>query len=254
VFHMVTAAQGAEKYYTLDNNIVRTETIEEARVQDEKTRMAWLGHPKLCVFDNSTDFEGKLEKLIGAASKLVGLPSNMHRLSSRNNKFLLRTRPDVSSFPNDVKYEVFDIEKVYLYDEILSENQDYTEEYSFVRKRSYANNRGTACGQTTVRKEQESDQEIEVKRIISLREYNAMIKSRDLSRHIIKQTRISFLWQTQSFVVHIYNAPIEDVFLLYCQTEGDGDVIFPPFLDIDRPVTKTAEDEEKYGAYSISKI
>ena len=31
VFHLVTAANGAEEFYTLENNAARTETIEEAR-------------------------------------------------------------------------------------------------------------------------------------------------------------------------------------------------------------------------------
>ena len=257
VFHLVTAAQGAERYYTLENNVVRTETVAEARDQDEKTRMAWLGHPKLCVFDNSTDFEGKLERVVAAAAKLVGLPSKLHsRVSSRNNKFLLKGRPNLSIFPPSVKYQVFDIEKVYLYDDVnLEDDPEFCEEFCFVRKRSYSNNRGTAYGQTTVRRTRESsDQEIEVKRIISLREYNSAIKSRDMSRHIIRQTRISFLWQTQSFVVHMYNAPIDNVCLLYCQTESDhADIEFPPFLDVERPVSNKGEDYLKYGAYSISK-
>ena len=255
VFHLVTAAQGAERFYTLENNVVRTETIEEAIEQDEKTRMAWLGHPKLCVFDNSTDFEGKLERVIAAAAKLVGLPSNLHKSSSRNNKFLLQERPDLDAFPPDIKYEVFDIEKVYLYDDPnLKDDPEFIEEYSFVRKRSYSNNRGTVFGQTTVRRSRGSSQDIEVKRIISLREYNAAIKSRDLSRHIINQTRISFLWKTQSFVVHIYNAPIKNVCLLYCQTESNAEVEIPPFLKVERAVGINEEDEQKYGAYSISKI
>lgn len=35
VFHMVTAAIGAEKYYTLDNNRARTESAEEAARLDD---------------------------------------------------------------------------------------------------------------------------------------------------------------------------------------------------------------------------
>ena len=32
VFHLVTAAKGAEEFYTLSNNQARTETIEQARI------------------------------------------------------------------------------------------------------------------------------------------------------------------------------------------------------------------------------
>lgn len=36
VFHLVTAAKGAEKYYTTANNQARYETVEEARIADDK--------------------------------------------------------------------------------------------------------------------------------------------------------------------------------------------------------------------------
>jgi predicted ATPase len=59
VFHMVSAADGAAPFYTLENNAARSETAEEALAMDKRTQQAWLGHPHMYVFDNSTDFEGK---------------------------------------------------------------------------------------------------------------------------------------------------------------------------------------------------
>jgi AAA domain len=46
-FHMVTAADGAEAYYTLENNKVRWESKEDARENDKKTQAVWVGHPHL---------------------------------------------------------------------------------------------------------------------------------------------------------------------------------------------------------------
>jgi len=46
-FHMVTAADGAEAYYTLENNQVRWESKEAARENDKKTQKVWVGHPHL---------------------------------------------------------------------------------------------------------------------------------------------------------------------------------------------------------------
>lgn len=40
-------------------------------------------------------------------------------------------------------------------------------------------------------------------RIITAREYNTAYKSRDPSRHIIVQKRISFLYKLQSFTIHV---------------------------------------------------
>jgi len=45
VIHMVTAADGAEKFYTLENNQARSETPEVAKWLDKKTQAVWNGHP-----------------------------------------------------------------------------------------------------------------------------------------------------------------------------------------------------------------
>ena len=45
VIHLVTAAEGAEEYYTGANNTARIESAEEARSIDCLTRESWHGHP-----------------------------------------------------------------------------------------------------------------------------------------------------------------------------------------------------------------
>ena len=57
IFHLVTAAKGAEKYYTTANNEARKESAAEAAQLDDKLIAAWTGHPHLRVIDNSTGFE-----------------------------------------------------------------------------------------------------------------------------------------------------------------------------------------------------
>ena len=281
VFHLVTAAEGAEKFYSLENNEVRTETPEEARAVDVKTRNAWIGHPRLCVFDNSTNFEGKLQRLVDTTAQLVGLPAHLSRTTT---KFLLKRRPNIDEFPPEIKYNVFMVEKVYLYDEdkelrsSQTSGSDITEEYSFVRKRTSlckdGHRLGSAYGQTTVKRTVDG-QAIEVKRIISRREYVASYKNRDQSRHIVKQKRISFLYNMQSFNIHMYEEPssVGDLCILHAQAEvstssspvkgggGGGigasssaEVDLPPFLEIDRRLTSSKDDEKKYGAFSISQI
>ena len=61
VFHLVTAAKGAEEYYNLDNE-ARTETVEQAVAIDDKTINAWTGHPHFRIIDNSTDFDEKMRR------------------------------------------------------------------------------------------------------------------------------------------------------------------------------------------------
>ena len=74
VFHLVTAAKGAEEYYTLANNQARLETAEEAKEKDSATMNAWVGHPHLRVIDNSTNFEKKMQRLMKEISRFLGEP------------------------------------------------------------------------------------------------------------------------------------------------------------------------------------
>jgi hypothetical protein len=45
VIHLVTAADGAEEFYTLENNAARTETPQVAKMLDKMTQGVWNGHP-----------------------------------------------------------------------------------------------------------------------------------------------------------------------------------------------------------------
>lgn len=73
VCHLVSAAHGAEEHYNLDNEVRVEKTLEEAREQDRRTLDAWRGHPHHVVIDNSTDFEGKLQRLWTAICHGVGI-------------------------------------------------------------------------------------------------------------------------------------------------------------------------------------
>lgn len=52
VVFLVSAADGAEEYYTLANNVARSEGLELARELDKKTQIAWNGHPHLAIVQN----------------------------------------------------------------------------------------------------------------------------------------------------------------------------------------------------------
>merc|ERR1719270_1325057 len=54
VIHLVTAAKGAEEYYTVEHHATRPAE-------------AWIGHPYVDVIDNGSDFETKINRLISCA-------------------------------------------------------------------------------------------------------------------------------------------------------------------------------------------
>jgi hypothetical protein len=110
---------------------------------------------------------------------------------------------------------------------------------------------GHVYGWTSVKKTADG-QTIETKRIITKREYYSMFNSRDMGRHVMRQKRISFIWNTQSFNIHVYQKPVDDVCILHAQgRSGGGEVELPSFLDVERMITDSEEDE-KYGSYRIS--
>src|SRR5262249_30889284 len=74
IVHLMTAAEGAEACYGTATNAVRYETPDEARRVDQRTREAWVGHPRLRVIDNSTDFARKIDRALAVVCTLVGVP------------------------------------------------------------------------------------------------------------------------------------------------------------------------------------
>jgi len=70
VLHLVTAANGAEKFYTTENNAARTETAEQARALDAKMAGCWEGS-NMKYIDNSTGFPEKMQRCVDEVRKVV---------------------------------------------------------------------------------------------------------------------------------------------------------------------------------------
>lgn len=123
VFHLVTAAIGAEKFYTLNNNIARRETLEEARQLDFRTREAWLGHPLMRIITNEKDFNHKVTKLIDGIMGVIGLPKPKHH----ERRWFVPEEIgqklwDSLDFWKKLNYQEFDVVSHYLVSEKPTEN------------------------------------------------------------------------------------------------------------------------------------
>ena len=108
VFHLVTAAKGAKKYYNLDN-AARTETVEEAAKIDDNIIASWTGHPHLRIIDNSSDFETKMKRLLKEITNVLGEPDPYEI----ERKFLIGM-PDLSYLESLPNCEKLDIVQTYL--------------------------------------------------------------------------------------------------------------------------------------------
>jgi hypothetical protein len=267
VFHLVTAALGAEKFYTLANNETRTETLEQARTTDERTQRAWMGHPRLTIFDNEgKDFEAKMRRVVDTMAMIVGLPL----VERTPTKFLLAPIPTAVDVPGASPetdglatflrhrltkgesggcgdgegstslaadpLQVFEVEKIYLLGSQQPLSEGLSLQYSFIRRRSQKTN--STYGHTTVSLHS-SGERVEVKRIMTKREFEFMKATlTDPKRHVVLQRRYCFLWAGKSFSIHRYLEPSTATCILHCQSEWAPK----------DPLSSSADDEKDVDA------
>lgn len=240
VFHLVTTALGAEKFYTNENNKTRKEGMKQARVLDQKTCRAWHGHPHLRVIDNSTDFAGKKKRLLAAICRVIGIPTPLEI----EKRFLLREMPDLIHIGHryGVHFTEISVEQMYLATKagrqrrIRKRGQDGNFAYYLTEK--YQVRPG-------VRNEQEAH-------IDPLMYFTLAQKERDKTRDIIQKKRYCFLWKNQYFELDMFIKPKRLAGLIILElelTEENDKVEWPPFLPIVREITK----ESSLSNYALSK-
>eukprot|EP00039_Didymoeca_costata_P033484 m.42602 g.42602 ORF g.42602 m.42602 type:complete len:457 (-) comp9895_c0_seq1:82-1452(-) len=180
VLHLVTAADGAEKFYTLENNQARTETFLLARQYDEGVRHAWVGHPNITIFPNIIEkkvinFETKLRNVVKHVSEAVGIetPTNRARM------FVLK---DVPKFPENVKIVELDVEKIFL----TPHHENITHA---ILRRSPADNPTQQTHSLTTCTLLPDNTTIEQRRILKPKAYDEFSRDRNPKCNILKQRR-----------------------------------------------------------------
>lgn len=113
IIHMVSAANGAEDFYSTEEHACRSEGVELARELDYNAAAAWVGHPYFDVIDNSTEFEDKIRRMIECVCQKLGIDTGDRLLkSSKKRKFHVRgPMPLDSEFPT---FQDFDVVHNYL--------------------------------------------------------------------------------------------------------------------------------------------
>lgn len=224
VVHLVTAANGAEAYYSLENNPARYETPEEARLLDERIKQAWLGHPHLEVIDNSTDFQGKMKRLRQAVARVLGIPVPLEI----ERKFLLDNRFSTKDIL--VPYQRISIEQCYLRSGKGREAR--------IRKRGQ---KGSFVYYLT-RKQllDKPGKRVELEERIGLEKYDVLRKLRDPKKRIIRKNRFCFIWENQYFELDVFCEPPGLILLEIELTEENKNISLPPFLPVIREVTQDA--------------
>ena len=188
VFHMVTAAKGAEQFYTLENNQARYETVEEAVALDARLLSAWTGHPHLRVIDNSTDFEDKLKRLIAEIRSFLGEPGALEI----KRRYLIEY-PDIQwleSLPNCRKVEIV---QTYL----LAKKGDE------LRVRQRGEN-GSYLYTKTLKRKLSGLTRIEIEDTLSQSEYLELLLEADPSMRPIRKTRYLLTRGGRYYEIDVY--------------------------------------------------
>lgn len=196
IIHMVTAANGAEDFYTTEDHACRSEGVGLARELDYNAAAAWVGHPYFDVVDNSTDFEMKICRMIASVCQKLGIDTGDRLLTnSRKRKFLVKgPLPDDTVFP---PFQDFDVVHNYL-------QTTSSDMQARLRKRGQ---KGHWSYIHTIRKPKIRGQVIEVKTQLTHRDYINMLAQRDDSHFTIFKKRRCFLDNNQYFQLDIYREP-----------------------------------------------
>ncbi len=222
VFHLVTTAKGAEKYYTLANNQARTETPEEAAALDDKLIAAWTGHPHFRVIDNSTGFEEKMLRLIREITAFLGEPAPLEI----ERKFLI-SRPGLRLLEALPHCERVDIIQTYL------KTDEATEELR-IRQRG-AN--GHYIYFKTRKKKLSSMKRVEEEKRLTQEEYIALMVQADPAFRPIHKERYCLSENGLYYEIDIYpDWPDKAVMEIELHSENQ-EIVFPEGIDVIREVT-----------------
>lgn len=188
VFHLVTAAKGAEEYYQTDNNSVRSEDLEAARRLDDRLISVWTGTPHLRVIDNSTDFDGKLKRLLIETLAVVGIPEPLEI----ERKFLI-FYPDLKLLNSLPACRRIPLSQTYL---------KTPEEGRFrIRKRGEGEQ---AVFIKTVKKKISEIRRIETEQRISEAEYNSYFSQKEYCQGTIAKDRYCIVWKNTYFELDVF--------------------------------------------------
>lgn len=218
VFHLVTAANGAEEFYTLANNKARTETPEKAREVDIRTQNAWVGHPHLRIIDNSTCFEEKIDRLYSEILATMGLPIPIEI----ERKFLVEVPTiEVLKHFNAVESKI-----VQTYLSSINPN---------IERRVRQRGNGENFSYYYTEKETISEMKrFETERKISEREYLKYLLE---ANKMLRKNRFCFIFKSQYLELDIYPQKNGLAVLEIELTKENQEIIIPDFIKIIKEVT-----------------
>ena len=235
VFHLVTAAKGAEEFYTATNNAARTETPAEAAALDDKLLAAWTGHPHLRVIDNACSFEDKMKKLIAEVTSFLGEPEPYEI----ERKYLIEY-PDIHWLESNPTCRRVEIIQTYLRSSTEGEE---------IRIRQRGADGNYIYSKTTKRRVS-SLKRVEIECRLSQAEYLRLLFQADPSKRPIRKTRYCLTYENQYFEIDIYPFWQDKAIAEIELSDENATIVFPKQLKVIREVT----DDDSYKNASLARI
>ena len=235
VFHLVTAAKGAEKYYTLANNQARTETVEEASAVDDKLIKAWTGHPHFRIIDNSTGFEDKMMRLIREITAFLGEPTPMEI----ERKYLI-AYPDLDALEQRPNCERVKIVQTYL-------KSDDPDEEVRVRRRGTS---GHYVYFITRKRKTSSMKRVEIEERLTRGEYNDLLDRADPAFRPIRKNRYCLSENGLYYEIDIYPEWKDKAVMEIELHSEDQPIVFPDGIEVIREVT----DDPSFSNHELARI
>ena len=224
VFHMVTAAKGAEQFYTTANNTARTETVQQAAQLDDKLIAAWTGHPHLRIIDNTTSFEDKLKRLMAEIAAFLGEPEPFEI----ERKFLIEY-PDIDTLEKLPNCQRVEIIQTYL---TAPEGEE-----SRIRQRGAD---GNYIYVQTTKKKITGVKRVEIERRLTKDEYLRLLMDADPDCRPIRKTRYCLTYDNQYFEIDVYPFWDHQAIVEIELKDENKEIRFPAEIKVIKEVT---EDE-----------
>ena len=234
VFHLVTAAKGAEKFYTTANNSARTENEEQAVILDDKLIAAWTGHPHFRIIDNATDFEDKMKRLISEISAFLGEPEPYEI----ERKFLIEY-PDIMELEKMPNCQRVEIIQTYL--------KSREGEETRVRQRGID---GDYIYFQTTKKKVTNLKRVEVERRLSKDEYLRLLMDADPACRPIRKTRYCLTYDNQYFEIDVYPFWEHQAIVEIELNDENCEIRFPEEIKVIKEVT----EDETYKNASLARM
>lgn len=234
VFHLVTAAKGAEEFYTTANNAARRETPEEAAKADDILLESWTGHPHFRVIDNSTYFDEKIKRLMKEITAFLGEPEPFEI----ERKFLIKY-PNIEwleSLPNVEKVEII---QTYL-------NSEPNEE---VRVRQRGKD-GNFIYTKTIKRKVSDIKRLELERRLSKNEYLTELMNADTTKHQIRKTRYCITYNNCYLELDVYPFWKDKSILEIELSKEDDEISIPNEIEVIKEVT----DDESYKNVNLANL